>query len=275
MPVFERIDYEAVDGIRVGRTNRALNSTCIVYRLGNTVIDTGPPNQWPYVKTFLNEKQVSSILITHHHEDHSGNGGRAGELTRAPVLVPPSGLAKIQKGFRVSFMQKRTWGQPEAFEAQAVPDDIPLHDGILLKTLHTPGHSHDMSCYWEPNRGWLFCGDVYIARNTKYLRFDENVHQQIASLAHLLEQDFDTLFCAHRGVLDGAKDHLRSKWHHLTNIRDEARALRAQGKTSKEVRLKMLGKENLMSFVTRGIFSKQNFIDSCLSKEHEAVANKE
>jgi len=275
MAVFERIDHDGVDGIRVGRNNRALNSTCIVYRLGNTVIDTGPPNQWAFVKKFLSEKDVSSILITHHHEDHSGNGGRAGRLTQAPVLVPRSGLKRIQDGFRVSFAQKRMWGKPEAYEAEAVPDDIPLHDGIVLKTLHAPGHSHDMSCYWEPNRGWLFCGDVYIARNTKYFRYDENVHQQIASLAYLLEQDFDTLFCSHRGVLDGAKDHLRSKWEHLTGIRDEARDLFGQGKSSKEITENILGKENLMAFITRGAFSGQNLIESCLSKEHEIAAKRD
>ena len=108
MAVFERIDYEGVEGVRVGKTNKALNTTCIVYRLGKTIIDTGPPNQWPDVKRFLEERETDKIIITHHHEDHSGNGGRAAAATNAPVLVPPSGLDDIRNGFKITFMQKRT-----------------------------------------------------------------------------------------------------------------------------------------------------------------------
>ena len=275
MAVFERIDYEGVEGVRVGKTNKALNTTCIVYRLGKTIIDTGPPNQWPDVKRFLEERETDKIIITHHHEDHSGNGGRAAAATNAPVLVPPSGLDDIRNGFKITFMQKRTWGKPGPYEAQAVPDDVPVADGIVLKTLHAPGHSHDMTCYLEPNRGWLFSGDVYIARNTKYFRYDENVHQQIGSLAFLLEQPFDTLLCSHRGVLHDGKDHLRSKWNYLVELRDRALELQSKGLSSKAVTKVMLGKEDAMAYMTFGLFSKGNLITSCLSHAHRDEAEKQ
>ena len=156
-----------------------------------------------------------------------------------------------------------------------MPDDVPVADGIVLKTLHAPGHSHDMTCYLEPNRGWLFSGDVYIARNTKYFRYDENVHQQIGSLAFLLEQPFDTLLCSHRGVLHDGKDHLRSKWNYLVELRDRALELQSKGLSSKAVTKVMLGKEDAMAYMTFGLFSKGNLITSCLSHAHRDEAEKQ
>ena len=44
--MIERIEHHEVEGIRVGRFGSQINTTCIVYRLGSTVIDVGPPNQW-------------------------------------------------------------------------------------------------------------------------------------------------------------------------------------------------------------------------------------
>ena len=75
----------------MGRTNRALNTTCIVYRLGDTIIDTGPSNQWAHVKKFIEERDVDQVMITHHHEDHSGNGSRIQQEMARPIYMPPSG----------------------------------------------------------------------------------------------------------------------------------------------------------------------------------------
>ena len=48
MAVQERIKHDDLEGLRVGRFNLGVNSTFVVYRLGSTVFDTGPSNQWRY-----------------------------------------------------------------------------------------------------------------------------------------------------------------------------------------------------------------------------------
>lgn len=274
MPVFQNITFEGIEGIRVGKTNRALNTTCIVYRLGNTIIDTGPSNQWPYVKKFVDEREVDRVMITHHHEDHSGNGARLKESLDAPVFLPPSGLAMMKKGFNLSYAQKRTWGLATPFEAEAVPDDIPIHDGITLQSVHAPGHSHDMTCYLEANRGWLFCGDVYIASRTKYFRFDENIHQQISSLKRCLELDFETLICSHRGPLTDGRRRIREKLDYLSNFREQVLDFHEQGVSVKEITTRMLGNEDKMRWISLGKFMKRHIVRSCLEDNVETTAKR-
>lgn len=264
MPVFENIGFEGVEGVRVGKTNRALNTTCIVYRLGSTIIDTGPSNQWEYVKKFIGERAVDRVLITHHHEDHSGNGSRIQAEQAPPIYMPASGIDTVRKGFTISYAQKRTWGEAGPFEAEAIPDEMPLGDGIVVRAIHAPGHSHDMTCYLEPNRGWLFSGDVYIASKTKYFRFDENIHQQIDSLERLLSLEFDTLMCSHRGPLAEGRRHLQNKLDYLTEFRNRALAMHAEGVSIRGITRAMLGREDLMSWMTMFLFSKRALVRSCV-----------
>lgn len=156
MPVFENIGFEGIEGTRVGKTNRALNTSCIVYRLGDTIIDTGPGTQWEYVKQFIEERDVARVMITHHHEDHSGNGARIQKEISPPIFMPKSGIDLVRSGFNISFMQNRAWGKFQAFQPKEIPDEMHLQDGIILRSIHAPGHSHDMTCYLEPNRVGYF-----------------------------------------------------------------------------------------------------------------------
>ena len=274
MPVFENIAFHGIEGIRVGRTNRRLNTTCIVYRIGNTIIDTGPSNQWPYVKRFVQEREVDRVMITHHHEDHSGNGANLQKSIDAPVFMPPTGTEVMKKGFRISFTQKQTWGKSRPFIAEAVPEDVPIIDGIVLHSIHTPGHSHDMTSYLEPNRGWLFCGDVYLASHARYFRFDENIHQQIASLEHCLTLDFETLLCSHRGPLNEGKRRLREKLDFLANLNGQVQELHKQGLSNKEITTKILGPEDSMRLWSFGKFKKQHIINSCLQDTVDHTAKR-
>ena len=63
-----------------------------------------------------------------------------------------------------------------------------------------------MTCFLEPERGWLFSGDLYISGRTRYLRADESVADTIDSLRRFLEVDFGTLFCSHRGPIADGKE---------------------------------------------------------------------
>ena len=264
MPVFENIGFEGIEGIRVGKSTRALNTTCIVYRLGDTIIDTGPANQWTYVKKFIEERDVARVMITHHHEDHSGNGAKIQKEIAPPIFMPKSGIDIVRSGFNISYMQNRAWGKFTSFEPEEIPDEMHLKDGIILQSIHAPGHSHDMTCYLEPNRGWLFSGDVYIAGNTKYFRFDENIHQQIDSLERLLEQDFETLVCSHRGPLTDGKIHLQKKLAYLSELRDTILEMHKKGMSITQITREKLGREDMMTWASLFLFAKRFIVRSCI-----------
>jgi glyoxylase-like metal-dependent hydrolase (beta-lactamase superfamily II) len=265
MSVVERIEFADIEGIRVGRFTSQINTTCILYRLGGTVIDTGPPNQWRFVRRFLGEKDVHRVLVTHHHEDHSGNLAPIKRTLNAPLLSPRAGLEPLSRGYEVQLYRRLIWGRPLDVEPEPVPDKIELAGGLSLVALSTPGHSPDSTCYLEPDRGWLFTGDLFIAARTRYLRLDENLGEHIESLRRVLELDFDTLLCSHRGVVAEGREALARKLDYLVSLRGEVHRLHSQGKSIAEMTRELLGGEDHLSLFTRFHFAKRNLIAACLS----------
>jgi glyoxylase-like metal-dependent hydrolase (beta-lactamase superfamily II) len=264
-PRAQRFRHEDVEGLRTGRFKFSLSSSCIVYRLGTTVIDTGPPNQWAVVRDFLQDRKVDRVLVTHHHEDHSGNGERLQRELGSTVFVPPSGVVFARDGFPLRAYQRVIWGKPRTFVAEPVPDSLNLGEGFHLRAIHAPGHSPDMTCYLETEHGWLFTGDLYIGSRPRFLRADESVDEQIESLQRVLNLEFETLFCAHRGVVSDGHRALRAKLDYLLALRDEVRHLHGEGRSVGEITRALLGREGVMSLITFYHFSKRNLVRACLT----------
>jgi len=262
----DRIEFCGVEGLRVGRFNLGLTTTCIVYRIGNTLIDAGPPNQWRVVREFVKEREVGRLLITHHHEDHSGNAARIQQQTEARLLMHHDGVDRLAHGFPLRLYQRVFWGRPEHCTPEAVEGQIEPAGGTRLQLIHTPGHSADSTCYLAPDEGWLFTGDLYIARKTRYLRQDENLKEYIRSLRQVLESDFDTVFCAHRGVVPSGRQALRDKLDYLVELRARVRRLHAEGRSVAEITRMLFGREDFLSWTTWFHFSKKNLIAGCLEE---------
>jgi len=260
----ERFQHAEVEGLRVGRFPLRYNTTCVLYRLGSTVIDTGPPNQWRRVRAFLAERAVRQVVVTHYHEDHGGNLAPIRRAFAAPVFAPSLGLAELASGFPQRPYQRLFWGRPERVEARELPLRVQLDGGGALEAIPAAGHSADMTCLLERERGWLFTGDLYIAARTRLLRQDEDLGAEIASLRRVLELDFDTVFCAHRGVLGAGKAALRRKLDFLDSLCQQVADLRGQGRSRDEITRLLLGREGLMALLTGYHFSKRNLIAGCL-----------
>jgi glyoxylase-like metal-dependent hydrolase (beta-lactamase superfamily II) len=263
--VTERFQHGDVEGLRVGRFPLRYNTTCILYRLGSTVIDTGPPNQWRLVRAFLAEREVRQVVATHYHEDHGGNLAPIQRTFAAPVYAPRQGLGELGTGFPQRPYQRLFWGRPEPVQARELPPEVPLDDGRALEAIPAPGHSADMTCLLDRQRGWLFAGDLYIAARTRLLRQDEDLKAEIDSLRRVLAHDFETLFCAHRGVVVPGKDALRRKLDFLESLCQRAAELHGQGRGTREITRLLLGREGFMSLATGFHFSKRNLIAGCLA----------
>ncbi len=264
MAIIERLRHAEVEGIRVGRFRGRISTTCIVYRFAEVVIDTGPPNQWRWVKRFIQEHQPRQVLITHHHEDHGGNGARLQKELSLPLLAHREGVPLLQNGFKVHLYRKIIWGTPPSYVAEAVDQEIHLSGGETLLPVLAPGHSRDMTCFLLKQRGWLFSGDLYIASRPKFLRRDENPKQEIESLKKVLQLDFDVLFCAHRGIVKNGKQALQDKLDFLLELHARIAQLYAQGKSLGEITRELLGREEVLSWLTFFHFSKRNLIRGLL-----------
>lgn len=259
MATLDRFDFEDIEGLRVGRTDR-VNTACIVYRIEDTIIDTGPANQWRFVKRFLEERDVAQVAITHHHEDHGGNGARIKECYNPRIFAHEAGHQFLEKGYDVPLYRRITWGKPKTFKAEALPPQVNAGK-LRLQPLHAPGHAPDQVVYYERNRGWLFSGDMYITGKPRMLRADEDPNQEIESLTFVLQHHFDTLFCSHRGVILNGYEVLRDKLKYLISMREQVRHYMKTGDSTKEIARRILGKEEFVYWLSRGEFSKRNYIE--------------
>lgn len=263
MSVLDSFRYKELEALRVGRFNLGINTSFIVYRLQDTIVDTGPSNQWKYVKPFVQSAPFRQLLLTHHHEDHSGNAGSIHELTGVQPTAPAETVEILKRGFRIPPMQRLIWGTAGKATASVLPEEIRIGTEPV-QPIFTPGHARDMTCYLLPDRGWLFSADLYIANYLKFLRSDETIPTLMESIRTVLDHDFDVILCPHRGVVEQGKQRLREKLDYLLNLAAQAQQLERQGLELDSISRRLLGKENMMSRLSRYNFSKRNLIASCL-----------
>jgi YbgC/YbaW family acyl-CoA thioester hydrolase len=263
----ETITWNDISGARVGRFGRRVNTTSILWRLGSTLVDTGPPNQWASVRAFVEAGTISQVVVTHHHEDHAGNLARFRALGIERLLAPSISLQLLRNGFPLQMYRRIVWGRPRRVDAEAFEDTIALPEGGELEAICLPGHSPDMTCLLDRKRGVLFGADVYVGRHLKYLRRDENLNGIIAGLERLLPLDFGTLLCSHRGIVPSARQRLREKLDYLIDLRERATSLDRRSQSVSEITQRLLGPEDLITRLSRGHFSKRNLILACLDPE--------
>ncbi len=266
-----RISHDSVAGLRVGRWPLGPTTRSICYRAGHTLIDTGPPNQWSHVRSFVEEEHkahgIERVVCTHHHEDHAGNAARIQELLDVPVYAPKSSLERLQEGFAMEWYRRVVWGTPPEIEAEPLPEALPLGPGATLQAHAAPGHADDMVCLHVPERRWLFTADLFLAPRIEYLRFDEDVHALAESLHAMAQLPADVLFCGHQGVVETGAAALQEKARYLEALCGQVqRRYYREQQPLPAIQDDLLGREGMLRWLTGGDFSKKNLIAACIRR---------
>lgn len=253
MKIHQKTDIGPVTAVELGRSplGKPIMTTRI-YLVDQILFDTGLSHCRKEVLGFVAENRVSSVYLTHHHEDHSGNAAAIKDKFSIPVSGHPITIEKMRKPLPIFPYQHFMWGASQALEVSPLPEKIESNQFTFIP-VETPGHSRDHTAYWEPNEGWLFSGDLYLADRIKYFRADEDLNDQIESLRKVLKLEFDALFCAHHPKFKKGKQHLQRKLDFLVSIREAVGHLLAQGKEHRQI-IKEIGIEEprLLRFLCWG-----------------------
>lgn len=241
-----------------------------VYAVDGLLVDSGPPNLAHEVRRLCQELAVRQCVTTHHHEDHSGNLRLLREQLGITPLAHAHAIERIaQPETRPQIYRRVLWGVPPAAQSQAVGDWLETPK-FRFQVIHTPGHAEDHIALYEPQRGWLFSGDLYLAPKLRYLRADEDIYAMLDSLQRVVALEPEVLFCQHRGRVEGATAMLRRKLDFLVELGERIHDLHAKGLSHTEIARALPGSDLLWRIWTGGHFSKRNFVRAFLRPDAPA-----
>jgi len=133
--------------------------------------------------------------------------------------------------------------------------------------IHTPGHSSDHICLYEPKEGWLFSGDLFVGGQDRALRADYNIWLMIASLEKVAAMDISILFPGSGNIRKNPHNEIIGKIAYLKELGERILSLYRQGLSYSQIRRTLLGPEIVIAYFTLGHFSGTNLIRSFIEDQ--------
>ncbi len=239
------------------------------YLVDGMMVDTGCAYTARELVRALGGIPLVRIVNTHSHEDHIGaNGALQRERFGLEILSHPLALPVLADPRRTQPLhpyRRIFWGWPEASQGK------PISDGAVIETehhhfqvIHTPGHSPDHLCLYEPHQGWLFTGDLFVGGQERALRRDFDIWQIIASLKKIAVLPAARLFPASARVRDNPQQELATKISYLEELGKRVLDLRRQGQSVRGIVRAVCGGPMPIEFITLGHFTRQWLVLSYL-----------
>jgi glyoxylase-like metal-dependent hydrolase (beta-lactamase superfamily II) len=174
-----------------------------ILRVGDrsVVVDPGPPDEGHLDAVAAAAGDVSAVLLTHHHLDHS-------EAARAFAERVGCGVRALDPAYRLG--------------AEGLGEgDVVAVDDLEVRVVATPGHTADSLSFWVPSEGAVLTGDTVLGRGTTVVAHpDGQLGAYLDSLDRLhalaTEHGIGTIWPGHGPVITDALtalDHYISHRH--------------------------------------------------------------
>lgn len=205
--------------------------------------------------TGFDPQDLTHILVTHVHLDHSGVvGSLARRVSRAQVFVHSQGAPHLRDTSKLVASAQRIYGdrmQQLWGEIEPVPEerlhvleggDVINIAGQRMEVHYTPGHAVHHIVFFDVHSGELFAGDVAGVRlqGIDFVRPptpppDLDLEAWSASLDLLKRLRPDVLYIGHYGAVTNIAPHLASLRERLYGWGDFVLHAMNEGKSEEEI----------------------------------------
>jgi len=195
-------------------TGTGTNTYIVGYGSGElAIVDPGPDDDQHLAAIFDAMQplgRLTTVLVTHRHGDHLPAAGPLCQRTGA-MLVGHADLPGVG----------RSVADGEACFGR-------------LQALATPGHTRESLCFWDPQAGALFTGDLVAGAGTVVVDDQPGaLGQYLASLERLLELQPRTIYPGHGPLVEDGMGKLREYLdHRRLRVQQVVDALTARGAAS-------------------------------------------
>lgn len=237
------------------------------YYIDSVLVDTGFKKVDKHLTTLFRDIPLHTIINTHNHEDHFGGNYLLTKTYNVKAFAHRDAIERIAnppRDYPVS--NGICWGLVKPSPVSEIPDEI-KGDNFTFRIIETFGHSPGHVSVYIPEKEWIVGGDIFITKRPHFLRATESVSGSIDSLAKLIALKPRKFFCASGKVLENPVEELQKKIDNFSDWRKKVLALHQEGVNSEEIRDRVFGKETNFAYMSRGIFSKMNFVKNILKEE--------
>lgn len=262
------IQVEQINAVRKFRMSRSILDMSFyfttAYWVDGMMVDTGCAYTVQELVASLKGYQVDCIVNTHSHEDHIAGNAALQKIYGADVLAHPMALPVLADPRRRQPLHPYRyliWGYPDTSLGKAIGEFVETNHH-RFEIIHTPGHSPDHICLHEPDKGWLFSGDLFVGGQDRALRAGYNIWLIIASLEKVAALDTFILFPGSGTVRQNPHNEIVRKIEYLKELGERILALYRQGLSYGQIRRKLLGAEMPIAYFTLGHFNGKNLVRS-------------
>lgn len=229
LTVYERGSVICAEGLI-----EAIGQKVFLYLVDGMLIDCGPEILQKELLSFFQTHIFDQVILTHNHEDHTGNAAWIQNHLGKPIYIHPAGLAVCLEDGDYPAYRQLTWGGRKAFAPGILKTNV-VSRTLEWQILYTPGHADDHIALYNQERQLMFTGDLFVSSRTKVSMKTESIPQIMSSIQLLLQYDFKTIYCSHAGYLENGRELLEKKLHYLEETSEKVQVLAREGKTSDEI----------------------------------------
>jgi ribonuclease/clavin/mitogillin len=264
MIIIQEFEHEDIHCVKATVSFLKSNLNVYLYFVDGLLIDTGPMRVKKNLIPIFQSLPISQIVLTHHHEDHTGMSSWIENHVKKPIFIHKTGISDCQQPSSIPFYRKVFWGKSAPFQPEPIPQFIET-ERYKFEVIHTPGHAHDHIVLFNKEKGCLFGGDLFVVPRPKSVFSFESVPELMNSIRKVLDYDFSTLYCSHAGIIINGKEHLTSKLQYLEDIQGQVKKLHQDGMNAKAIRKQLFPKVHWLQFLSGFENSSAHLVNSMLN----------